>query len=195
MIIRLIEYCFDPDTAANTKLKETLANLIMESEPKNKKKGIKNEGGLLPLGYAVNSDGYFEIDPRTAPIVLDIFKLYQSGMTLKEVAAEIERRGVKSQRGKAIPPSSITKILRNRKYIGEYGFKDIVQPGVIPVIVPRDLFDAVQERLNKNTHAPARFKAKEERYLLSEKTVRSSKAGQQRAADTKKGTGRNSESR
>jgi repressor LexA len=40
-IRQFIEYCFDPDTAANTKLKETLTNLIMENEPNNKKKGIK----------------------------------------------------------------------------------------------------------------------------------------------------------
>jgi hypothetical protein len=129
----------------------------------------KYNGGPLPLGYVVNADGYFKIDAMTASIVLDIFKLYQSGMTLKEVAVEIERRGIRSRHNKVIPPSSITKILRNRKYIGEYVFKDIVQPNVVPEIVPRELFDAVQERLNKNLHAPARFKAKEERYLLSTK--------------------------
>jgi hypothetical protein len=79
-------------------------------------------------------------------------------------------KGILRKHGiKVIPPSSITKVLRNRKYIGEYGFKDVVQSGVIPEIVPRDLFDAVQERLDKNMHAPARFKAKEERYLLSTK--------------------------
>jgi len=43
----------------------------------------------------------------------------------------------------------------------------VIQPSGIPAIVPQDLFDRVQARLEKNKKAPARFKAKEELYLLS----------------------------
>jgi DNA invertase Pin-like site-specific DNA recombinase len=145
-----------------------LAEKVSRGMRENVLKG-KYNGGLLPLGYTVDADGYFEVDPITAPVVLDVFKLYDSGLTLKEVAEEMKRRGVRSQRGKAIPPSSITKMLRNRKYIGEYSFKDTVQDGVIPPIVPMDIFLSVQKRLDKNVHAPARFKATDEKYLLSTK--------------------------
>ena len=59
-------------------------------------------------------------------------------------------------------------MLKNRRYIGELSFRDIVVPDAIPVIVPKDLFDRVQKRLDKNKRAPACGKADEE-YLLTTK--------------------------
>jgi len=60
-------------------------------------------------------------------------------------------------------------MLKNRKYIGEYRYRDVVIPNGVPAIVDEALFGRVQERLEKKKKAPARFKAKEERYLLTTK--------------------------
>lgn len=57
--------------------------------------------------------------------------------------------------------------MKNRRYIGEYKYRDTVVPNGIPALVGDNLFNRVQERLAKNKKAPARFKAKEEMYLLS----------------------------
>jgi len=65
--------------------------------------------------------------------------------------------------------NAITNLLHNRKYIGEYKYRDIIHENGIPAIVPIELFEQVQERLAKNKKAPARFKAKEEMYLLTTK--------------------------
>ena len=43
-----------------------------------------------------------------------------------------------------------TSMLHNRKYIGEYCYRDIVIPGGIPAIVPEELFNRVQERMAAN---------------------------------------------
>lgn len=51
--------------------------------------------------------------------------------------------------------SSVNTMLKNRRYIGELSFRDIVVPDAIPVIVPKDLFDRVQKRLDKNKRVPA----------------------------------------
>lgn len=59
-------------------------------------------------------------------------------------------------------------MLRYRRYIGEYIYRDTVVPGGIPAIIPQELFDRVQERLEKNKKAPAREKA-EVNYLLTTK--------------------------
>ena len=56
----------------------------------------------------------------------------------------------------------------NRRYIGELSFRDIVVPDAIPAIVPKDLFDRVQKRLDKKKRDPACGKADEE-YLLTTK--------------------------
>ena len=66
--------------------------------------------------------------------------------------------------------SSVNTMLKNRRYIGELSFRDIVVPDAIPVIVPKDLFDRVQKRLDKNKRAPACGKANEE-YLLTTKLL------------------------
>ena len=58
--------------------------------------------------------------------------------------------------------SSVNTMLKNRRYIGELSFRDIVVPDAIPVIVSKDLFDRVQKRLDKNKRAPACGKADEE---------------------------------
>ena len=59
-------------------------------------------------------------------------------------------------------------MLHNRKYIGEYRYRDIVVPGGIPAIVPEELFNRVQERMAANKKAPAKHKAEDE-YLLTTK--------------------------
>ena len=49
--------------------------------------------------------------------------------------------------------NSVSKMLRNRRYIGEYSYRDVVVPGGIPAIVPEDLFERVQQRVEKNKKA------------------------------------------
>ena len=58
--------------------------------------------------------------------------------------------------------------MKNRKYIGEYRYQDVVIEDGIPPIVPQDLFDRVQEKLAKNKKAPAHHKAEDD-YLLTTK--------------------------
>ena len=65
--------------------------------------------------------------------------------------------------------NSFNALLKNRKYIGEYSYQDVVIPGGVPDIVPEDLFYRVQQRMEKNKRAPAHTKAKESEFLLTTK--------------------------
>lgn len=42
-----------------------------------------------------------------------------------------------------------------QKDIGEYRFRDVVVPHGISAIVPEDLFERVQEKIEKNKKAPS----------------------------------------
>ena len=64
--------------------------------------------------------------------------------------------------------NSVEHLLKNRRYIGEFRYRETVVPDGIPAIVPQDLFDRVQEKLDKNKKAPARHKAEDD-YLLTTK--------------------------
>lgn len=62
----------------------------------------------------------------------------------------------------------VTRMLKNRRYIGEYSYQDVFFEDGVPAIVSKELFEKVPRRMEKNKKAPARFKAEDE-YLLSTK--------------------------
>ena len=111
---------------------------------------------------------HYQIDPRTAPVVLEIFTRYDNGATMKEIRDYLNDTGVTTVRGRAIDLNFVAAILHNRKFLGEYKYREIVVPNGIPTIIPQDLFDRVQQRLAKNRKAPARHKAEDD-YLLTTK--------------------------
>ena len=128
----------------------------------------KYNGGTPTFGYIIDKDMQYQIDPRTAPAVLEMFTMYDKGATMKEIVAYMSERGVTTVRGKKIDLNFMARLLKNRKYIGEYSYRHIVTPDGIPAIVPQDLFDRVQQRLAVNRKAPARHKAEDD-YLLTTK--------------------------
>ena len=128
----------------------------------------KYNGGTVPLGYTIDENNHFQIDPITAPAILEMFEMYASGSTMQEIVDTMNAMGIRSGRGKLITVNGVTRMLHNRKYIGEYRFQDVVIPNGVPAIVPQDLFDRVQERMSSNHKAPAKHKAEDE-YLLTTK--------------------------
>ncbi len=128
----------------------------------------KFNGGTLPIGYVIDGQQHFQIDPLTAPFVLDVFKKYDKGATMKELRDWLNENGIRNKLGKPLNFNSVQHMLNNRRYIGEYKYRDIIVPDGIPAIVPQDLFDRVQEKLAQNRKAPARHKAEDD-YLLTTK--------------------------
>ena len=127
----------------------------------------KANGGTVPFGYIINSEKYYEIDPLTAPIVLEIFTRYADGQTVREISDELNSRGVfTNSKYKYTNKASMHNLLKNRKYIGEYRYGDIVTPDGMPSIVTHDIFEIVQVRMGKNKRKPAAMKADEE-YILT----------------------------
>ena len=129
----------------------------------------KFNGGTVPTGYIIDSDQRFQIDPAAAPVVLEMFMLYDQGATMQELVNLLNERGFRTARGGKFSLNIIERLLKNRRYMGEYRYRDIVHPDGIPAIVPKDLFERVQERREKNKKAPARLRATEENYLLTTK--------------------------
>ncbi len=144
-----------------------LAEKVVRGMTENALK-CKYNGSTMPIGYVVDSEQYYQVDPLTAPFVLEAFKMYDEGATMKEIRDWLNEKGVKNSRGNPMSYSTIQHMLNNRRYIGEYAYRDIIIPDGVPVIVPQDLFDRVQEKLAKNKKAPARHKAEDD-YLLTTK--------------------------
>ncbi|MDE5916891.1 MAG: recombinase family protein [Oscillospiraceae bacterium] len=127
----------------------------------------KFNGGFVPIGYYIDKNNQYQIDVITAPYVKDAFVMYASNFSMKEIAEYLKDKGVRTGRNKIISLRSMSTIFRNRKYIGEYKYRDIVIPDGIPQIVPLELFDEVQKKLDmKRRNSNPDMK---QRYILSAK--------------------------
>ncbi len=144
-----------------------LSEKIQRGQKENALK-CRNNGGNIPLGYVVGEDGVLSVDPIAAPLVTEIFTRYESGETLKAIAESLNKRGLRTRKGNAFRIATLSLILKNRKYIGEYRYKDTVIQNGIPAIIEPELFERVQRRMEGNKKAPSRTKANEE-YLLTTK--------------------------
>ena len=130
----------------------------------------KYNGGVVPLGFTIGKeDRLYHIDPETAPIVQEIFTRYADGEPAEKIAASLNERGLRTRTGKPFVKNSFFQIFRNRRYIGEYRYKDIVTPGGIPAIIDQDLFDRVQQRFEQNKIAHGRPAKEDVSYLLTTK--------------------------
>ena len=144
-----------------------LSEKIHRGQKENALKG-RNNGGGIPLGYLLGTDQKLVIDPVTAPLVREIFQRYADGEIVRTIVEDFNRRGLKTKSGKPFSANSFNRILKNRKYIGEYKYQDVVIPDGVPAILPDELFYQVQARLEKNKRAPAAAKADAD-YLLTTK--------------------------
>ncbi len=129
----------------------------------------KNNGGNIPLGYYVDkSTGILAVNETEAPIVREIFAMYDEGKKITEIMNYLNDKGIRTQNGKLFTNGGIGRILQNRKYIGEYKYDTTIIPDGIPAIVDKDMLERVQRRMAVNKKAPARSKADVE-YILTTK--------------------------
>jgi hypothetical protein len=162
-----------------------LAEKIGRGLTENALKGRIN-GDALPMGYVVNEERNFEIDETGAAIVHEVFNRYFGGEKMAAIAKDLTRRGIRSSRGNALRIDAIHHTLKNRRYIGEYSFRNITKPNAFPAIVSKELFDRVQEIMAKNAKTPARHKAEDDYFLTTK--LRCGKCGAFMVGES--GTGR-----
>ena len=122
------------------------------------------------LGYTKDKDGNLVIVPEEAEIVKRIYREYLEGSSMLQIARGLEADGILTGAGNPRwHTSTINKILRNEKYIGDallqktytvdfLSKKRVPNNGIVPQyyvenshepIIPREIFMQVQEQLVK----------------------------------------------
>ena len=144
-----------------------LAEKVSRGHKENALKA-KFNGGPVPLGYCIDSEHHYQIDPATAPVVQEAFQRYAAGESIRSIIESLNARGIRNSRGNPFTKNSFQTLLKNRRYLGEYRYKDTVIPDAIPAIIDPDCFDAVQRRCEIHRQAPAHNKA-DVHYLLTTK--------------------------
>ncbi len=133
----------------------------------NAEKCLSN-GSNPGLGFKVDKDRRFYVDEAEAAVVREIFERYARGETKAEIVKDLNLRKIKTALDKEFTYNSLSKMLKNKRYIGVYVYGNIQTPGGMPRILEDDLFYKVQDILNKNKSAPARTHGEGE-YLLTTK--------------------------
>lgn len=143
-----------------------LSQKVTRGMKTNAEKCLSN-GGTTPLGYKI-VDHRYVLDEEKAPIVREIYIKYANGWSIKEICDSLNERHIKTAHGAEFNKSSLHTMLKNRKYLGIYIYKNVEVEGGMPRIIDDDLFKKVQDKLTVNKKAPARARAKAE-YLLTTK--------------------------
>jgi hypothetical protein len=149
--------------------REVTSERIRDKIAASKRKGLW-VGGMVPLGYDTK-DRKITVNQAEAERVRTIFRSYLKLCSLDLLMAELRRQGVVSKvrtlkSGKKVGGIPLTRgplahLLRNRFYIGEVAFKGEILKGEQPPILERDLFEAVQAKLDEqaNNHTTSRLKS------------------------------------
>jgi DNA invertase Pin-like site-specific DNA recombinase len=126
-----------------------LSQKVRRGQRESRRKG-NFLGGKVPYGYRVENKKIL-IHEERAEIVRLIFELYASGHCVREILAELKKRGV-LYNGKPIYQSTMFKILKLEKYTGIYKFDGEVYNDMYPRIVSPTIFYKVQGMMAKNKH-------------------------------------------
>ncbi|MHB1681206.1 MAG: recombinase family protein [Bacilli bacterium] len=170
---------------------KNLAREARKGMIENAGRGI-HAGGRPPYGYTLNPDTRkLEIDERDAKAVVIYFEGIVGGKSLAQIADRLNELGYSTQRGKKFTKNSFDGWARNRKYIGDYTWdvasskdqdgkrnshkekpteRQIVIPGIVPAIVPVELWEKANAIMGERKLKPGQMKAKQI-YLLTGKVI------------------------
>ncbi len=138
--------------------REVTGERIRDKIAASKRKGMWM-GGVPPLGYDVH-DRRLVISPAEADTVRHIYERYLSLGCVRRLSKELEQRGIHSKvrlsrngvksGGCRFSRGALYELLANPIYIGEIRHKQERHPGQHEAILPRDLWEKVQQRLSEN---------------------------------------------
>ncbi len=130
-------------------------NNLSEEVKKGQKEKIK-QGWLPttpPLGYkTIGEKGHkvHKLDEDVAPYIRKMFEMYASGnFSTGAVGKKMYELGFRSRTGGRVVKSRIHKLLGEVFYYGKFIWKGQMYQGKHEPIISRDLFEQVQEKMNR----------------------------------------------
>ena len=135
--------------------RELIGERVRDKIAASKRKGIW-VGGPVPLGYAA-VDRKVMVVPAEAEAVRTIFTRYLELGSVRALAKDLDRRGIRSKArplsggriigGGPFGVGALAHLLKNRFYIGEVVYRGDIHRGEHEPVVDTALFAAVQDKL------------------------------------------------
>ena len=118
-----------------------LSQKVKRGIRENISKGISF--GMIPLGYKLDAERHILIDEPRAALVREAFAMHINGATKKQISAMLAEQGVLSRNGTPYSANAIFRMLRNRRYIGEWSLQ---QPHLHQIaILDEDTYNLAQK--------------------------------------------------
>lgn len=131
--------------------------------------------GPLPVCYERGPDGRYAIYEPEAMVFREVCDRLLNGETLTTISHDLQRRDLRTRKGKLWTRETLYRAVGNERYAGVYIYGDIRIEGGVPAIVSRETFDAVQHVLAFKPHPrrtasePGRRRTENGIYLLTGK--------------------------
>ena len=113
-------------------------------------------GGPINYGYSIKHENVGDqtvskvvINEDEAPVLLHIFEAYAAGNRIPDIVRELDDKGIRN-RGNPLTVNSIYFMLQQEKYTGVYKFNGETFTHIYPAIIPKELFQIVRKRVDKN---------------------------------------------
>ena len=151
----------------------------------------KFTGGVPPLGYDIDENLHYVINPAEAEIVRHIFDMAVQNVGYGKIIDELNSKGYKTKTGKFFSKNSLSSLLRNPKYCGIYEYNKAPKRDVegkrnshtqkpedevirienaIPAIISKEDFTIIESKMKLRKQNSGKMRAKEV-YLLSGKII------------------------
>lgn len=142
-------------------------------------------GGKIPFGYTVVGTGEFtkgrerkrfSLCPTTAPIVKQIFDMYNSGMSTLVIAKTLNDKGILNKNGKPLSPNNIRRIIAFDGYTGTSvhhfkGYDTLTTDALYPKIITIETYEtATEERKKRGRKTSPRYSGKDYYYYFTGKS-------------------------
>lgn len=124
---------------------------------------------IAPIGYKVEN-GQYTVDQTFAPVVQSIFAQFLAGVPYRQIAAQLNQQGIRTQNGKPFEVRAVQRILQNPMYIGKVRYLEngviagdyqnphiqLVQ-GTHPALVADEDFAKAQARIQQIQQSHRRY--------------------------------------
>lgn len=148
----------------NVLMAERFVNNLSEETQKGMREKARQGiwPSAAPIGYCnvlgPNSKRIIIKDPEQAPLVKRLFEVYATGLySTKDLAKEAARIGLAHRKsGNKLTKSAVHDLLNTPIYYGDFYWKGVLYNGIHEPIISKELFDRVQQALNRRSSCPNR---------------------------------------
>ena len=133
--------------------RETIKERMEMGREARIKSGLYRGSGPTPVGYnyypgTSDRKGRLEVNDLEAAQIREIFNKFVNGDSIRGIATSLNRAG-RFYRGQEWTNKMISRVLRQRLYIGEVSYKGEYYPGQHEALIDRDIFNEAQKRLKR----------------------------------------------